>query len=91
MEEVEKAQGSPEQPPKGKAFSAQCLTFAALGWSVDHTPVYLPCLGASCARLPGVGKGKGSGLYIDFNPVMEHLGLLGYVFITAFQLIWILV
>lgn len=48
MEEAEKAQGSPEQPPKGRAFSAQHVTSAALGRSVD----------ASCVLLPGVGKGK---------------------------------
>lgn len=58
MEEVEKAQGSPEQPPKGRAFSAQHVTSAALGRSVDHTRVCLPCLDASCVLLPGVGKGK---------------------------------
>lgn len=46
MEEAEKAQGSPEQPLKGRAFSTQRLTPAALGRSLDHTPGCLPCLGA---------------------------------------------
>lgn len=93
-EEAEKALGSPEQPPKGRAFSEQRWTSAALGWSVGLFILFicLPCLGASCARLPGFGEGKGSGLYTDFNPVMmEHLGLLAYVLITVFQLTWILV
>lgn len=37
MEEAEKAQGSSEQPPKGRAFSAQHVTSAAPGRSLDHT------------------------------------------------------
>lgn len=84
MEEVEKAQGSPEQPLKGRAFSAQHMTCAALGRSADSTPVCLPCLDAS-----GVGKGKGSGLYKTFILSWRLWGSWGMI--TGFQLTWILV
>lgn len=56
MEEVEKAQGSPEQPLKGRALSEQCTSSEASGKSGNHTPV---CTLPRCWLCPVACQWKG--------------------------------
>lgn len=83
MEEAEKAQGSPEQPPKGRAFSAQHVTSAALGRSVDHTRVCLPCLDGTMP-CPTTWCWEGQGVYTQTLTLSPRVwGHLGYVLIMG--------
>lgn len=68
MEEVEKVQGSPQQPLKGRVLSEQCTSSEASGKSGNHTPV---CTLPGCWLCPVTASGRGKGsLSTDSNLVL---------------------